>query len=111
MTEITLSYRPDRFGKTFRAFDGLALWHWLQQPENITIMTTASFLHRPAVEPLAPRLADRFPAVMHIHSVRQMIGHMVRQIMQEQGYHLDRSNVKIDRRDSLFRRGSTYCST
>ena len=89
-------------------FDGEALWKWLQQSENITIMATASFLHRPAVEPLAPQLIAQFPEVLRIHSVRQMIGHMIRQIMQAQGYHLDRTNVKIVRPDCIFRRGATY---
>ena len=35
-------------------------------------------------------------------------GHVIRQILEAHGFHLDRANVKITRRNSLFRRGSTY---
>ena len=107
MTE-PLAYRPDRFAKTIRLPDARKLWHWLQTPEVLTIMTTASYLRRPAVEPLSPLLSDRFPALMSRHTGRQMAGHMIRQVLESEGFHLDRSNVRIDRKTSLFRRGSSY---
>jgi hypothetical protein len=37
-----------------------------------------------------------------------MIGHMVRQIMEERGYRLDRSGVRIRRRNNIFFSGSRY---
>lgn len=103
-----LAYRTDRFAKVFHEQQGSPLWTWLQQEENITIMATASYLHRPPVEALAPGLTQRFPRVMRSRSGRQMTGHMIRQIMESQGFHLDRSNVKISRPGNPFRRGSTY---
>ena len=101
-----LTYRPDKFSRAFRHPAALPIWHWLQSEQSLVIMETASLLRRPAVEALAPRLSRRFPVLARSHTLRQMTGHMVRQIMEHHGYHLDRPNVRIVR--GLFRRGSTY---
>lgn len=103
-----LTYRPDRFSRLFARPDARKLWAWLQQPENLTIMKTASYLHRPALEPLSGPLGDRFPQLLSRHAARQMAGHMVRQILEAQGFHLDRTNVKFRRDDGPFRRASSY---
>lgn len=104
----TLTYRPDRFSTLSRTPDAKRLWRWLQSKENLTIMATASFLHRPALEPLSPRLSHHFPDLMARHAARQMTGHMVRQIMEDAGFYLDRPNVKFRRKHGPFRRGCVY---
>ena len=40
--------------------------------------------------------------------MKQMTGHMVRQIMEQNGYRLERSNVKIPRRDNMFSFAARY---
>ncbi|WGI20897.1 hypothetical protein [Amylibacter sp. IMCC11727] len=101
-------YRPDKFANTFAHLDGQSLWTWLHQEHVILIMETASYLRRPAIEPLSPLLKRHCPKVATSVKLRQMIGHMVRQILERRGYHLDRSNVRIKHKGNLFHFGSAY---
>lgn len=80
-------------------------------------MTTATYLSRPAIEALVPTLEERFgeqlkfikkhsnePGNINYDRLKQTMGHMVKVIMEEQGYEVDQNNVKIpDGRDTIFR--------
>jgi hypothetical protein len=101
-------YRPDKFANTFKEENGQALWDFLNTPENLLRMTTASYLGRPAVEPLSPALLQRFGPSIKRTRLKQMIGHMVRQVLEARGYRLDRSTVKISRIGNIFASGSRY---
>jgi len=101
-------YRPDIFAAIYKAENGPAIWDFLNQDINLTRMETASYLARPAVEPLAPFLLNEFDARITQLRVKQMIGHMARQIMEKRGYHLQQSNVRITRRGNFFASGSRY---
>lgn len=101
-------YRPDKFAKTYEHFNGADLWDWLQQDHIILMMETASYLRRPAIEAISPHLKDTFPKVLRSVSLRQMVGHMVRQILEHRGYHLHRANVRIKHANNLFNFGSAY---
>lgn len=103
-----LTYRPDNFVEPAMAPDAVQAWQWLQEPEQIATMRIACRLHRPAVEALSDDLKERFPRLARFHLTRQMIGHMVRQVMESKGYYLNRSNVRIRYDDNVFRRGATY---
>ncbi len=101
-------YRPDKFAMTFKAEGGRMIWDFLNERETVLRMETASYLGRPAIEPLSPLLLQRFgPSIKRVR-LKQMIGHMVRQIMEARGYRLDRSNVKISRIGNMFASGSRY---
>ncbi len=101
-------YRPDKFAKTFKDEGGQALWDFLNAPENVLRMETAAYLSRPSVEPLSPALLQRFGPSIKRDRLKQMIGHMVRQVMEARGYRLDRSTVKITRVGNMFASGSRY---
>lgn len=101
-------YRPDRFESVFHKFGGNRIWQFLNQDNVIVIMETASYLRRPAIEPLSPLLRLEFSEQLGVTQVRQMIGHMVRQVLENRGYHLDRANVKISRPENVFHFGSAY---
>jgi len=101
-------YRPDKFANTFKDEGGQALWDFLNEPENLIRMQTASYLSRPAVEPLSPMLLRRFGPSVKRDRIKQMIGHMARQVMEARGYSLDRSNVKIRRIGNIFASASRY---
>ena len=101
-------YRPDKFSNTFKDEGGQAIWDFLNEPENVLRMTTASYLARPAVEPLSPALLQRFGPSIKRDRLKQMIGHIVRQVLEARGYRLDRSNVKISRNGNVFASGSRY---
>ena len=70
-------------------------------------MLSASAQGRPAVEPLGVGLMGTFGDQVYGHRVRQMIGHMVRQIMEAQGFVVDRRGVRV-RPANLFVKACTY---
>jgi hypothetical protein len=101
-------YRPDKFASTYNTEGGLAIWAFLNRDVNITRMETASYLARPAIEPLAPYLLKAFGTRITHRRIKQMMGHMVRQIMESHGYHLKQSNVRITRKGNFFASASRY---
>ncbi|WP_145991949.1 hypothetical protein [Neptunicoccus cionae] len=102
------TYRPDKFKTTYDTMQGEALWKFLNEASTIAIMETASYLRRPAIEPLSPFLQHRFPKVRRSAQMRRMIGHMVRQILEERGFGLYRSNLRINNPSNIFAFGSAY---
>lgn len=101
-------YRPDRFARTYATERGHALWNFLNRQDNVMRMETASYLLRPAVEPLAPHLLREFGGEVTQRRIKQMIGHMARQILEARGFRLHQSGVKIRRRGNFFASGSRY---
>ena len=101
-------YRPDKFVKLYHTDAGRRLWDFLREHDNIIRMETATYLGRPAVETLSPHLLARFGGEIAQNQVKRMIGHMVRQIMEARGYHLERSGVLIRRRGNMFYCASRY---
>lgn len=103
-----LNYQPARFASTYKAENGPAIWTFLNEPENIIRMETATYLSRPAVEPLSPYLLDRFSDAVRKDRLKQMIGHMVRQLLESRGYRVDRNNVRITRDGNMFASATRY---
>ncbi len=101
------TYDPDRFTDLADTPLGRDLWSFLNEPDNVLRMETASELDRPAVEPLATRLVARFGEDVRAHRVKQMVGHMARQVMRRRGFALDKQGVRV-RTGDLFTRGSCY---
>lgn len=101
-------YRPDKFAQIYHHANGPALWAFLHRPDNLLRMETACYLRRPAVEPLGPILMAEFGASVGQTRIKQMIGHMVRQILEVKGYRLQHSAVRITRHGNLFFSGSRY---
>jgi len=92
------SYNPESFGPNYNTKLGRGLWAFLNEEGTITRLKTATALSRPAVEGIEEELLERFEAdVDDILADRnkQMIGHMVRQVMESLGYVIDMQNVKI----------------
>lgn len=104
---MDFNYEPDRFAALAETRLGRDLWSFLNERDNVLRMETASELRRPAVEPLATRLVLRFGEPVRAHRVKQMIGHMTRQVMRRSGFALDRQGVRV-RTGDLFSRGSCY---
>jgi hypothetical protein len=102
-----LSYSPQNFSDLATTEFGGALWDFLKQRDNLIRMETATILERAAVEPLAGPLVEEFGDQAGDDRTKQMIGHMVRQIMEELGYEIDRTGLRITR-PSLFTSGASY---
>jgi hypothetical protein len=101
------AYVPGNFILSAREPVGEALWEFLKRPETVVRMHTATDLERAAVEPLSAGLVAEFGPEIGEDRTKQMIGHMVRQIMEATGYELDRHGLRIAR-NGLFTSGARY---
>lgn len=105
-----MKYKAERFSTTFENEDGADIWAFLTDKENLIRMETATYLSRPAIEPMSPLLVERFGPKISTDRVKQMMGHMVRQIMEQRGFRLQQGNVKITSSNNIFSRASRYTS-
>ncbi|MCF6273873.1 MAG: hypothetical protein L3J37_11930, partial [Rhodobacteraceae bacterium] len=53
-------------------------------------------------------LLARLGGAMERGRIKQMVGHMVRQVMEARGYQLQQGNMKITRISNIFSRGSRF---
>lgn len=86
---------------------GNAIWKFLHSKEAIACMDTTSYLQRPALEGLQPLLLAEFGDDLRVDRIKQMLGRMVRQIMESRGYQLDQTNVRT-RAGDLFTSAARY---
>ena len=103
-----MDYIPERFSGTYEKYKGESIWRFLNKSENLVRMDSATYLSRPAIEVLSPQLLQEFGADIKADRTKQMVGHMVRQIMEFRGYQVDRSNVKIRAADNIFSKATRY---
>lgn len=106
--EVAMEYRPDKFSDLASLSIGKNLWTFLTTEESMIRMETAIDLGKPAVEAVAGRLVEEFGDDVRVDRVKQMIGHMVRQIMESRGYQLDAQNVKVLQDRRLFKKASRF---
>lgn len=103
-----MTYVPKNFSSLFETQLGQDLWAFLNEDANIIRMETATYLSRPAVEPMSPLLEARFGEPVFEDQVKRMTGHMIRQIMEPRGYRFDRSGVPITSPKNRFYSGARY---
>lgn len=88
-------YVPDKFAKDYATPEGQKLWALLNEPANVARMETASDLGQPALKPLEDILLAKIGAPITEDRMKQMAGHMVRQIMEEHGFEHDVDGIKL----------------
>jgi hypothetical protein len=91
-----LNYDPGTFTSLAATPLGCSLWAALTNDAYIAAMTTATALGHPAVAGIESELLRDFGHDVLDDRVKQMIGHMVRQIMEQCGFVIDQQKVKID---------------
>ena len=84
-----------------------AIWDFLRRDDNLIRMETAVRLDRAPVEALSAQLIFEFGTSIDLQIVKQMIGRMVRQIMEKLGYEIERKSLRITR-PCLFSSGASY---
>jgi hypothetical protein len=99
-------YRPDHFTLGCGNVQD-ALWSFVLLPENVIRMEAVTAVERPAVEALSGPLVLEFGREIAQSSIKQMVGHMVRQVMEALDYEVDRHRVRITR-PGLFATGMTF---
>ena len=102
-----MKYFPGNFEDLAKSKLGTSLWKFLTSREAVLMMRTASKLGRPAVEGVGEELLEEFGTHICRDRIKQMIGHMVRQILENEGYHLVRQGVSV-RTGGLFSKASCY---
>jgi hypothetical protein len=104
-SNIDRTYRAGHFGY-LRGTVGTALWAFLTEADNILRLRTAASVGRPAVEGLSDALIAEFGHEINEPRVKQVIGHMVKQIMDALGYEVDRPRVRT--RSGFFSTGMSF---
>ena len=112
--EINMKYAPWKFEKLASTEFGIALWEFLKKKETFIRMQTASRLKRAAVEGIAQELEILFPDELkelknstYFLRCKQMIGHMIRQIMDYHEYEICMRNVRVVS-PGIFSKGTRY---
>lgn len=100
-------YKPRHFRTPFDTPLGQDLWRYLNGELILRDAITATRLRRPVVEALQWELLDKFGDSVREDRMKQMIGHMVRQVMKNNGFVLDQTGVRIPR-GPLFTSGARY---
>lgn len=101
-------YRAEHFKDIADTELGRELWEFLNEPDNVLRMRTASELERPAVEAVAPYLEERFGRdAIAPDRVKQTIGHMVRQILERHGFQVDAQGLRV-RGGTVFSKATRY---
>jgi hypothetical protein len=90
-----LTYSPEKFASLYASDLGQRIWTFVTRPENIARLETASELSKPAVEGIEEQLLEAFREDVLADRVKQMVGHMVRQILEQRDWVLDQSDVKV----------------
>ena len=104
---VMFNFNPGSFSDLSETTLGKCLWEFLNRKDSIIRLETATSLRRPAVEGLQPQLLENFGEEIKEDRFKQMIGRMVRQIMEYNGYSLDQTGVRIRPR-LLFSSASRY---
>ena len=103
-----LSYQARQFNHASYAIEK-AVWAFLTRPDNVIRMETATSVERAAVEALSDPLIAEFGIEIDQREVKQVIGHMVKQIMESLGYEAERT-LRITR-PGLFTSGLAFRRT
>jgi hypothetical protein len=85
---------------------GKKAWKFLSSAEIVRDMETGSELGHPAVASIEERLLEEFGKDVLEDRTKQMLGHMVRQIMEKRGFVIDQQNVTIG--SVPFSKGTRY---
>lgn len=102
-----MTYDAKNFGDLAETPLGKELWRLLTSPIYIHDMKKATKAKLPAVALIGDDLLEELGEQVKERRVKQMVGHMTRQIMEGQGYVLDAQNVRITC-DKVFVSGSRY---
>ena len=102
-----MDYSAGKFSDLAQLQLGKDLWDFLNEKENVIRMELATEFGKTAAESVSKPLLERFGDDVKVDRVKQMIGHMIRQIMENRGYEMRTQNVKVDIK-RLFTKASKY---
>jgi hypothetical protein len=92
---MAADYRPDKFTTDYNTPTGQKLWKLLNREDVVARMETASDLGQPALKPVEDILLRELGTSITEDRMKQMAGHMVRQIMEKHGFEHDVDGIKL----------------
>ena len=97
-----LNFEASPFADLAETSQGKALWNYLNSEEALACLETTTFLKRPALEGLQPKLLEKFGDSLDEKSPtgdrwRQMAGKMVSRAVQKKGLVIHSRAAKIPR--------------
>ena len=103
------TFNPGPFSDVFDTDLGRELWDFLTRESTIKLMEDASDRGRPAVEPLQEPLLEQFGQAVEESRIKQMIGRMIRQVLERPGSDYELASDAIAVKDKkLVTRGARY---
>src|ERR1700730_7296491 len=99
-------YEAARFVSDANTPLGRELFDFLASDASVDAMEVASDLGSPAVAGIEEKLLEKFREKVLPDRTKQMIGHMVQKIMEDRGFVVDQSDVKIG--SVPFSKGTRY---
>jgi hypothetical protein len=88
-------YNPDKFKSLYQTALGQELWAFLNEDLTVSRLVAFSEADRPAVQGIEEALLNRFGNEVCEDRVKQMIGHMVRQVLESRGWVIEQQNVNV----------------
>jgi hypothetical protein len=101
-------YNPKSFGDIYETPLGKEIWEFLNTEIIWQRLELATELGHPAVEGIGDKLLEKFGEPLRQDRMKQAIGHMVRAIMEANGYILKSKGVKCRKKTELFVYASCY---
>ena len=89
------AYSPEKFALLYASKLGQRVWAYLTLPDILARLETACELSKPAVEGIEEQLLKEFREEILADRVKQMVGHVVRQILEQRGWVLNQTDVKV----------------
>ena len=100
------------FGSIYETEQGQKIWKFLNKPTSVDRMKAVSDVGKPALLGVEDSLIDSFQVQekasvtekdkAQFYRLKQMLGAMVRQVMEAHGYKLKASNVKVPNSKVFF---------
>lgn len=96
MANNLVEYRPGRFADVAASELGRNLWRFITRGDVLHAMEVASDLGQPAVAGIEEALLKEFGDAVLADRIKQLIGHMIRQVMEQSGFVVDQQDVKLN---------------
>lgn len=101
------NYQAQSFKDIGDSVLGQAIWEYLNSDDARVRLELATRLGHPAVEGIDDILLNLFDQEVKKDRVKQAIGHMVKQVLEESGYEIDKKSVKCGKSE-LFAYATRY---
>jgi len=99
---------PKGFNDIYSSAAGIDIWDFLNTEEIWFRLELTTQLGHPAAEGVGDKLLEKFGIVVKEDRMKQAIGHMIRPIMEANGYTLEKQGVPCRKKKEVFVYASRY---